>query len=162
MHLSRFPGQYEDKETGLYYNYFRDYQPSLGRYVQADPIGLRDGVNIFSYSRHSPLMLFDYTGLSRGSGWNEPLIPDQPYGFDFEPCCAAHDDCYGNCGSTRSACDNNFCSCMAAKCSNPIVEIAVTCLGVARTYCDAVVKYGKKPFDDAQDDCPRTCSQDNA
>ena len=37
----RFPGQYHDAETGLNYNYVRDYQPTPGRYVQADPIGLR-------------------------------------------------------------------------------------------------------------------------
>ncbi len=34
----RFPGQYFDAETGLHYNYFRDYNPVIGRYVQADPI----------------------------------------------------------------------------------------------------------------------------
>jgi len=36
----RLPGQYYDKETGTYYNYYRDYDPSLGRYIQADPIGI--------------------------------------------------------------------------------------------------------------------------
>ncbi|MFY0104376.1 RHS repeat-associated core domain-containing protein, partial [Acinetobacter baumannii] len=35
----RFPGQYYDQETGLHYNYFRDYDPSTGRYVESDPIG---------------------------------------------------------------------------------------------------------------------------
>ncbi len=33
----RFPGQYYDEETGLHYNYFRDYEPMIGRYVEADP-----------------------------------------------------------------------------------------------------------------------------
>jgi len=35
----RFPGQYADQETGLHYNYFRDYEPAIGRYVQSDPVG---------------------------------------------------------------------------------------------------------------------------
>jgi RHS repeat-associated protein len=34
----RFAGQYLDKETNLHYNYFRDYDPSIGRYVEGDPI----------------------------------------------------------------------------------------------------------------------------
>jgi len=59
----RFPGQYSDKETNLRYNYFRDYDPSLGRYAESDPIGLRGGINTYAYSGSSPLLYIDPDGL---------------------------------------------------------------------------------------------------
>jgi RHS repeat-associated protein len=59
----RLPGQYFDKETNLHYNYFRDYDPAIGRYIQSDPIGLLGGINTYSYALNDPLVLLDATGL---------------------------------------------------------------------------------------------------
>lgn len=58
----RFPGQYFDAETGLHYNYRRDYDPRIGRYIQADPIGLAGSVNRYVYVRGSPPNLTDPSG----------------------------------------------------------------------------------------------------
>jgi RHS repeat-associated protein len=61
----RFPGQYFDAETGHHYNYFRDYEPLMGRYVQSDPIGLAGGMNSYLYAGANVATYFDFFGLER-------------------------------------------------------------------------------------------------
>jgi RHS repeat-associated protein len=58
----RWPGQYEDAETGLYYNRFRYYDPDAGQYVSQDPIGLRGGLQLRSYVQ-DPSVWLDPLGL---------------------------------------------------------------------------------------------------
>jgi len=83
----RFPGQRYDSASGMNYNYFRDYDPATGRYVESDPIGLNGGMSTYSYVANNSLKYADKLGLvklnlfpedrSKGSAWYTfNLIPD--------------------------------------------------------------------------------------
>jgi RHS repeat-associated protein len=154
----RFPGQYYDAETGTNFNYYRDYDPTVGRYQQSDPIGLRAGLNTYSYVRADPVRRRDPLGLETicdpmgsgfcyevpdinlsegcGSGRWGPLIPNAPpwAGASFKKCCDNHDNCYDDCQKPpKSKCDGDFCSCVRDQCngsSNP-----TTCKYFADRYC---------------------------
>ncbi len=109
------PGQYFDQETGLHYNYFRDYDPSTGRYVESDPIGLEGELNTYLYAASNPVLHIDPLGLKCCStvvdmecvlAANEkfrkcigPEFKDQPPGSDRKPSriqpTAPHLDLHG-------------------------------------------------------------------
>ena len=59
----RLPGQYHDEETGLHYNRHRYYDPSLGRYVSRDPLGVAGGLNLYTYVGNDPVNRADPLGL---------------------------------------------------------------------------------------------------
>ena len=68
-----------DVEAAEHYNYFRDYDPAIGRYVQSDPIGLAGGANTFAYVGSGPMVSIDPYGLIGMA--DMPLFPN--WAVDF-------------------------------------------------------------------------------
>jgi RHS repeat-associated protein len=76
------PGQYHDQETGLHYNRHRYYDPEVGRYISADPIGLAGGLNAHVYAPN-PVEWVDPLGLQKKKrcqtkkNSTEPTLPNK-------------------------------------------------------------------------------------
>ncbi len=73
-----FPGQ-SQVLSDLYYNRARDYDPVLGRYIQADPIGLLGGANPYLYANGDPVNFIDPWGLEPTYPTPHPSIPGGPW-----------------------------------------------------------------------------------
>jgi len=82
----RFPGQYYDAETGLHYNYHRSYNPSTGRYLNPDPIGLAGGLNLFAYVQNNPINSGDPNGMV-GIGGGAYYVAGAEASFTNSTCC---------------------------------------------------------------------------
>ena len=59
----RYTGRRVDPETGLYYYRARYYSPRAGRFLQPDPVGVKDDLNLYAYVKGDPVNLIDPTGL---------------------------------------------------------------------------------------------------
>lgn len=64
----RYTGMERDEETGLEYHSARYYLPWLGRWLNADPIGIGDGVNVYRYAKNNALKYHDSTGTQSKNG----------------------------------------------------------------------------------------------
>lgn len=88
------PGQYYDNETGLNYNYYRDYDPAIGRYIQSDPIGLDGGLNTYVYAESRPTDVYDPDGLEGIGPWTFAPGPERDA---YEAARRRSPGCAGQC-----------------------------------------------------------------
>lgn len=71
-----------DQETNTHYNYFRDYDPATGRYIQSDPIGLKGGLATYLYVSAGPLQWTDREGLE--VDWGNFVVSNPRVRSNFE------------------------------------------------------------------------------
>ena len=100
----RFPGQYADSETGTAYNFFRDYDPRVGRYVQAEPLGVYGDINLYRYAKVNPLVYVDVNGFwpgepgpvgtNLGSRLGNTMYTGSPYDYYY---LDTHEQCEMDC-----------------------------------------------------------------
>jgi len=85
----QFTGRQYDSETGLYYYRARYYNVEIGRFIQPDPIGYNDGMNMYVYVGNNPVVYTDPMGLSFSIGRAVESLGSFGIGFCESVYCAA-------------------------------------------------------------------------
>ncbi len=104
----RYPGQYADKETNLFYNLTRDYDAALGRYIESDVLGMIAGPNTYMYAGANPIGDFDPTGEiagGMGAGAGGTIVTGLMFCARFPRTCQQIANCFRN----PNACRRTFC-----------------------------------------------------
>lgn len=155
----RFPGQYFDKETSTHYNYFRDYDPAVGRYVESDPIGLGGGINTYTYVNENPLSRVDKDGLLDvhgnwcGPDWTgghrHPYTPVSPRYYkstvdDLDQACKDHDICFFQCREQFPCNKQKRIECFRS-CNGTLAKSARMFGGVMGTIVEEAMKIEPNP-----------------
>ena len=148
------------------------YDPGQQRWLNRDPIEERGGDNLYEFIGNNsenavyPLGLCKQRGMPTYNGCGDEsfkgnLVPNKPFGFNFEPACNGHDLCYGTCGSSKDACDKEFLNNMLDMCSSYkyLPPLYSKCSALAVIYYEAVHKFGGTPFSDGQNDACKDCKK---
>ena len=167
----RFPGQYYDEETGLHYNRFRYYEPGIGRYISADPIGQAGGVNVFAYALNDPVGDFDPYGLNnfggpifQSSNPNAPLYrPPVPSLFDIKADATSFaEGLPGRSKGERDAVRHCVASCDAASAYGKSVSSAAGTLNELQRSARGGQTTGDRKMDDFNNEVGRDLAKDDA
>ncbi|MEM9670191.1 MAG: RHS repeat-associated core domain-containing protein [Pseudomonadota bacterium] len=134
----RYPGQWAEGETQLFQNWHRDYDPSLGRYIQADPIGLAAGQSLYGYVGADPVNYVDPDGLEENG--LDFILP--PFGEPGFVCGAAFLRCQDTVNAMNDANPENFI--LSSPCRTSLEFCKDTCMRVFHAPSDFA--FGEQSF----------------